>query len=53
MPETERRDTGMDMQHKIRSLLQQAASTHSEHEAQEAILKAHALMAKYLSLIHI
>lgn len=37
----------MDMQHKIRSLFQQAASTHSEYEAHEAILKAHALMAKY------
>lgn len=37
----------MDMRGKIRCLFAKAASTHSEHEAHAAILKAHELMAKY------
>lgn len=37
----------MDMQKVIRDLFAKAASTHSEHEAQSAIMKAHELMAKY------
>lgn len=37
----------MDMQKVIRKLFDKAASTHSEHEAEAAILKAQELMAKY------
>lgn len=37
----------MDMQKVIRDLFAKAASTHSPHEAESAILKAHELMAKY------
>lgn len=37
----------MDMQKVVRDLFAKAASTHSEHEAQSAIMKAHELMAKY------
>lgn len=35
------------MQKVVRDLLARAESTHSEHEAKEAILKAHELIAKY------
>ena len=37
----------MDMQMVVRKLFAKAASTHSEHEAKAAILKAQELMAKY------
>lgn len=37
----------MDMQKVVRKLFDKAASTHSEHEAEAAILKAQELMAKY------
>ena len=37
----------MDIQKVIQNLFAKAASTHSEHEAEAAILKAHELMAKY------
>lgn len=37
----------MDMQMVVRKLFAKAASTHSEHEAEAAILKAQELMAKY------
>lgn len=37
----------MDINKVIRSLFAKAESTHSEHEAQSAILKAQELMAKY------
>lgn len=37
----------MNMQKVIRDLFAKAASTHSPHEAESAILKAHELMAKY------
>lgn len=37
----------MDIQKVIQHLFAKAASTHSEHEAEAAILKAHELMAKY------
>lgn len=37
----------MDIQKTIQHLFAKAASTHSEHEAEAAILKAHELMAKY------
>lgn len=37
----------MDMQMVVRKLFEKAASTHSEHEAEAAILKAQELMAKY------
>lgn len=37
----------MDMQKVIRNLFAKAASTHSSHEAESAILKAHELMAKH------
>ena len=37
----------MDIQKKVRNLFAKAASTHSEHEAHAAILKAHELIAKY------
>lgn len=37
----------MDMQKVIRKLFDKAASTHSEHEAHAAILKAQELMVKY------
>ena len=37
----------MDMQMVVRKLFAKAASTHSEHEAEAAILKAQELIAKY------
>lgn len=37
----------MDMQKVVRKLFDKAASTHSEHEAEAAVLKAQELMAKY------
>lgn len=37
----------MDINKVIQSLFAKAQSTHSEHEAQQAILKAHELMAKH------
>lgn len=37
----------MDMQKVVRDLLARAESTNYEHEAKEAILKAHELIAKY------
>lgn len=37
----------MDINKVIQTLFAKAESTHSEHEAQQAILKAHELMAKY------
>ena len=37
----------MNMQEVVKNLFAKAASTHSEHEAEQAILKAHELMAKY------
>ncbi len=37
----------MDIQKVIRNLFERAESTHSQNEAEQAILKAHELMAKY------
>jgi hypothetical protein len=37
----------MDIQKVVRNLFERAESTHSQNEAEQAILKAHELMAKY------